>query len=165
MNKFLVVFLLAFVSVSSFKIKEVPVDEIYAAVVALFKGMAETDAASCAGVLTNKKDEILAIVNAAIEEVKAGTPVETAIQNAAMKLMGVDGLVSECNVLAMPAIITKVTSKEGLVEIFQTCIDNIDEIYSYGEKIKEGFDNKDYNAAAEAFGHILAIALDFHVNL
>ncbi len=79
--------------------------------------------------------------------------------------MGIDGLVSECNVLAMPAIITKFTTKEGLVEIFQTLIDNIDEVYSYGEKIKEGIQNKDYNAAAEALGHILAIALDFHVNL
>ena len=79
--------------------------------------------------------------------------------------MGIDGLVSECNVLAIPAIITKITTKEGLVEIFQTLIDNIDEVYSYGEKNKEGIQNKDYNAAVEALGHILAIALDFHVNL
>ena len=34
-----------------------------------------------------------------------------------------------------------------------------------GEKIKEGIQNKDYNAAAEALGHILSIALDFKVNL
>jgi len=47
----------------------------------------------------------------------------------------------------------------------QTCIDNIDEIYSYGEDIKAAFDEENYNAAAEAFGHILAIALDFTVNL
>ena len=79
--------------------------------------------------------------------------------------MGVDGLVSECNVLAMPAIITKVTSKDGLVDIFQALIDNIDEVYSFGEDIKAAFDEKDYNAAAEAFGHILSIALDFTVNL
>jgi hypothetical protein len=79
--------------------------------------------------------------------------------------MGVDGLVSECNVLAMPAIITKVTSKDGLVDIFQALIDNIDDVYAYGENIKAAFDEKDYDAAAEAFGHILAIALDFQVNL
>ena len=88
-----------------------------------------------------------------------------AAQNAVIKLMGVDGLVSECNVLAMPAIVTKVTSKDGLVEIFQTLIDNIDDVYSYGESIKAAFDAKDYNAAAEALGHILSIALDFQVNL
>ena len=163
MNKFLVVLLLAFASCA--KIKEVPVDDIYAAVVALFKGMAETSECKCAAVLTNNKAQILEIVYAAIDEVKAGTPIETAVQNAALKLMGIDGLVSECNVLAMPAIITKITTKDGLVEIFQTLIDNIDEVYSYGEKIKEGIQNKDYNAAAEAFGHIFAIAFDFHVNL
>jgi hypothetical protein len=164
MNKFLVVFLLISVA-SSFKLREVPVDDIYAAVVALFKGMAETDAATCSQVLVNQKPKILEIVYAAIDEVKAGTAVETAIQNAAVKLMGVDGLVSECNVLAMPGIITKFTTEDGLVEIFQTLIDNIHEVFTYGEQIRDGIKNKDYNAAAEALGHILAIALDFHVNL
>ena len=164
MNKFLI-FILAICAVSSCKLREIPVDDVYAAVVGIFKGLAETEAATCAGVLTKNKAQILEIVNTAIAEIKAGTAVETAIQNAALKLMGIDGLVSECNVLAMPAIITKFTTKEGLVEIFQTLIDNIDEVYSYGEKIKEGIQNKDYNAAAEALGHILAIALDFHVNL
>ena len=42
-----------------------------------------------------------------VDEIKAGTAVETSIQNDVIKLMGVDGLVSECNVLAMPAIINK----------------------------------------------------------
>jgi hypothetical protein len=165
MNKFFVVLLLALGFVSTKRLREVPVDQIYDGVVHLFKGLAQTEEAKCAAVLTNNKAQILEIINAAIAEVKAGTPIETAVQNAALKLMGIDGLVSECNVLAMPAIITKFTTKEGLVEIFQTLIDNIDEVYSYGEKIKEGIQNKDYNAAAEALGHILAIALDFHVNL
>ena len=165
MNKFFVVLLLALGFVSSKRLRDIPIDQIYHGVVHLFKGMASSDEAKCAAVLTNNKAQILEIINTAIAEVKAGTPIETAIQNAALKLMGIDGLVSECNVLAMPAIITKITTKDGLVEIFQTLIDNIDEVYSYGEKIKEGIQNKDYNAAAEAFGHIFAIAFDFHVNL
>ena len=140
-------------------------DEIYSYVVSLFKGMAETEEATCSQVLVKQKDRILEIVHEAIDEINAGTDTSTALQNALIKLMGVDGLVSECNVLAMPAIITKVTSKEGLVDIFQTCIDNIDDIYSYGEDIKAAFDAEDYNAAAEAFGHILSIAIDFQVNL
>ena len=165
MNKFICVLLLAIVSCGNLRLREVPVDDIYAAVVALFKGLAETEEAACSGVLVKQKDKILEIVYAAIDEVKAGTEIGTAAQNAVIKLMGVDGLVSECNVLAMPAIVTKVTSKDGLVEIFQTLIDNIDVVYSYGESIKAAFDAKDYNAAAEALGHILAIALDFQVNL
>ena len=165
MNKFLVVFLLAMVSVESCKLKEVPVDDIYAAVVGLFKGMAQTEAATCAGVLVNQKATILDIVNTCIAEIKAGTPAETAIQNAALKLMGVEGFVSECNVLAMPAIISKLTTEEGLVEVFQTLIDNIHEVFTYGQKIPDAIKNKDYPAATEALGHILSIALDFHVNL
>jgi hypothetical protein len=163
MNKFGLILLLI-ASFSTFTAQEIPEDDIYAAVVALFKGMAETEEAACAGVLVKQKDKILEIVHAAIDEIQSGVDTNTALQNALIKLMGVDGLVSECNVLAMPAIITKVTSKDGLVDIFQTCIDNIDEIYSYGEDIKAAFDEKDYNAAAEAFGHILSIALDFQVS-
>ncbi len=159
MNKF-GLFLLLIASVCT-----ITEDEIYSYVVSLFKGMAETEEAACAGVLEKQKARILEIVHQAIDEINAGTEVGTALQNALIKLMGVDGLVSECNVLAMPAIITKVTSKDGLVDIFQTCIDNIDEIYSYGENIKAAFDEKNYNAAAEALGHILAIAIDFQVNL
>ena len=163
MNKFGLILLLI-ASISSFPFTEIPEDDIYAAVVALFKGMAETDEALCSGVLVKQKDKILEIVHACIDEINSGVDASTALQNALIKLMGVDGLVSECNVLAMPAILTKITSKDGLVEIFQTCIDNIDEIYSYGEDIKAAFDAKDYNAAAEAFGHILSIALDFQVS-
>ena len=164
MNKFLVILLLA-ASCLNFKLREVDEDAIYEAVVSLFRGMAETDEQACAGVLVKQKDKIMVIVHAAIDEINSGVEVSTALQNALIKLMGVDGLVSECNVLAMPAIITKVTSKDGLVDIFQALIDNIDEVYSYGEDIKAALDDSDYNAAAEAFGHILAIALDFQVNL
>ena len=98
--------------IKNFKLKEIPEDDIYAAVVALFKGMAETEEAACAQVLVNQKTRILEIVHETIDEINAGTDTNTAIQNAVIKLMGVDGLVSECNVLAMPAIITKVTSKD-----------------------------------------------------
>ena len=164
MNKFLI-FILAICAVSSCKLREIPVDDVYAAVVGIFKGLAETEAATCAGVLTKNKAQILEIVNTAIAEIKAGTAVETAIQNAALKLMGIDGLVSECNVLSMPAIITKFTTEEGLVEVFQALIDNIHEVFTYGQKIPDAIKNKDYLTVGEALGHILAIALDFHVNL
>ena len=162
MNKFILILLLA-TSCLNFKIKDE--DEVYAAVVALFKGMAETDEAACAGVLTKQKEPILKIVHEAQAEIESGVDIQTALQNAVIKLMGVDGLISECNVLAMPAIITKVTSKEGLVEIFQTLIDNIDEVYDYGQAAVAALEDDDLNTAAEAFGHILSIALDFTVNL
>ena len=164
MNKFLLILLLA-TSCLNFKLTEITEDEIYDLVVSLFKGMAETDEAACAGVLVKQKEKVLEIVNAAIDEINSGVDVGTALQNALIKLMGVDGLVSECNVLAMPAIITKVTSKDGLVDIFQTLIDNIDDVYAFGEDIKAALDESDYNGAVEALGRILAIALDFQVNL
>ena len=164
MNKFILILLLA-TSCLNIIIREVPEDDIYAAVVALFKGLAETEEAACAGVLVQQKEPVLKIVHEAKDEIDAGADISSVIQNAVIKLMGVDGLVSECNILAMPAIITKVTSKDGLVEIFQNLIDNIDDVYSYGEEIKAALEDDDYNGAAEAAGHILSIALDFTVNL
>ena len=139
-------------------------DKIYSYVVSVFRGMAETEEATCAQVLENHKDQVLDIVLTAVEEVKGGKDVQQAISDAVIKLLGVDGLVSECNVLAMPAIYTKVTSKDGLVEIFQALIDNIDDVYSYGEKAKDAVSDKDYNTAFEYLGHILSLALDFQVN-
>ena len=69
--------------------------------------------AACVGVLVKQKDKILEIVHQAIDEINSGVDISTSLQNALIKLIGVDGLVSECNVLAMPAILTKVTSKDG----------------------------------------------------
>ena len=161
MNK-LGLFFLLLAAVSC--LKDEQTDKIYSYVVSVFRGMAETEEATCAQVLENHKDEVLEIVLAAVEEVKQGTDVQQAVTNAVIKLMGVDGLVSECNVLAMPAIYTKVTSKDGLVEVFQALIDNIDEVYAYGEKAKDAVSDKDYNTAAEYLGHIISIALDFQVN-
>jgi len=159
MNKFGLLILL-FATVAS-----ITEDEIYDMVVSFFRGMAETEEATCAGVLINQKTKIMEIVHAAIDEYKAGADIATVAQNAAVKLMGVDGLIGECNVLAMPAIITKFTSKEGLVEIFQTCIDNIDEIFAYGQEMEAAIKEQNYNLACEKGGHILSIAIDFQVSL
>ena len=165
MNKFgLLVLLIASVSSIEIKLSDDETDQIYSAVVALFRGMAETEDATCAAVLVKQKDKVLEIVLAAIDEIKAGTEVKTAIANAVIKLMAVDGLVSECNVLAMPAIYTKVTSKDGLVEIFEALIDNIDDVYDYGSQAMDAIDNEDYDAAGEDLGHILSLGLDFYVN-
>ena len=79
--------------------------------------------------------------------------------------MGLDGFVSKCNVLAMPGIITKFTNEEGLAEIFQILIDNVHEVFTYGEIIKHGIKYKDYNSTTEAYDYILANTLDFNVNL
>ena len=110
MNKFIVILLLA-ASCLNFKLSEISEDEIYDIVVSLFRGMAETDEQACAGVLVKQKDKILVIVHAAIDEINSGVDVSTALQNALIKLMGVDGLVSECNVLACLPLLLKLLQK------------------------------------------------------
>ena len=139
-------------------------DEIYSIVVSLFKGMAKAEESECASVFINQKEKILEIIHIMIDDLNSGIDSNVAIQNCAIRLVGVEGLVNACNVLGMPPIFTKITSKDGLVDIFQICIDNIDDIFLYVEQIYDAFGNKDYNAVAEAFGHILTIALDFQVN-
>ena len=155
--------LILIISISS--ILSISEDEIYSIVVSIFKGLSKNEPSDCEGVFINQKEKILDIVHIAIDDIKSGVEMNVAIQNLAIRLVGVEGLVNACNVLGMPPIFTKIISKDGLVDILQVCIDNIDEIFAYGEQIKEGLSSKDYNAAAEAFGHILTIALDFQVNL
>ena len=140
-------------------------DEIYTIVISLFKGMSKNEDSECAGVLINQKDKILEIIHIMIDDLKSGVDTNVAIQNCAIRLVEVEGLVNACNALGLPPVISKIIWKDGLVDIFQTCIDKIDDIFSYGEQIIDALSIKDYNAAAEAFGHIITIALDFQVNL
>ena len=138
MNKFLVVLLLIG-SCLNFRLRDVPVDDIYAALVALFKGLADNDEYRCAGVLEDNKDEIINIIHMAIHELKDGYPIDDVIQQVIIKIMAIDGFVNECNALDMPAVITKLTTKEGLIEVFQTVINNIDTIYDYGTNIANAY--------------------------
>ena len=164
MNKFILVLLLA-TSCFSLNIREIPEDDIYAAVVAVFKGLAQTDDAVCAAILVREKTTIMDIFREAEAAIDAGEDPYTVAFEAAMKLIAIDGLVTECNVLGLSSVIAKFQSKDGLVEIFQAVIDNVDEIYSYGESIRAAVESGDYDAAFQSLGHILSIALDYKVNL
>ena len=156
--------ILLIASVSSLNLKALPVDELYAAFVSLFKGFAKTPQAACAGVIEKEKNKILEIIYMAVDDLNAGKNLNTAVQTAVIRLVGIDELVDECNVLAMPPIIANIGTKDGIIDILQNLIDYIDNVVSYGKKIKSALDIKDYNGAAEALGHILSIGFDFTVN-
>ena len=110
--------------------------------------MSKNEDSECANVLINQKDKILEIIHIMIDDLKSGVGINVAIQNYAIRLVGVESLVNTCNALGLPPIITKIISKDGLVEIFQTCIDEVDDILSYGEQIINALSIKDYNTAA-----------------
>ena len=160
------IILLGFFVLSSCLEPSLNVDEdtIFNAVVGLFKGMAKTEEARCSASITNGKTQILEIVHSCIEEIKAGTDIIKAIGSAGMKIMGVSGVMSDCNVLQMTSLIPKFTTKDGFLDVLNTMVSNIDTIWSYGEKIPTAITDKKYDEAAEAFGHIAAIALKFNVN-
>ena len=161
MNKFLLVLLVSFISCRI----EFPFYDFYPVFVSLFKGMAKNEKSPCIDILMEQEDTILEYIFAAIDEVKLGQDVNTAIQIAMSKIIGINGLVTECNIFGINELLIRINSKEGIVKILQTLIKNIDEVYSYEEKIKESIKSKDYNSAAEALGHILSIAYNFKVNL
>ena len=145
---------------------EIPDEIIYSLVISASKGMAQTEEATCSNVLENKQSEVLEKAYSFIEENKeTEIELQEVIQNFFLNFIEVEEVVSECNILAIPALIEKIFSEDGLVEIFQTFIDNIHEVFLYGQTMKENINNKDYNTSAEAFGHILSIGLDFQVNL
>ena len=164
MNKFILVVVLA-TSCFSFNIRDIPEDDVYAAVVAIFRGLADTDDAVCAAVLVREKATILDIFREAEAAIEAGEDIYTVAFEAAMKLIAIDGLMTECNVLGLSGVIAKITTKDGLVEVFQAVIDNVDVVYSYGQDIAAAVQSGDLDAAFESLGRILAVVLDYHVNL
>ena len=163
MNKLGLLLLLLICSASSLNLREVPVDLLFEVFSSLFKGMAKTEEAKCSAVILNEKDRITKIINEAIDDYNS-QGLNVAIQVAIIKLVDSDELVDECRILAMESIFGRILTKDGLVDVFQNVIDNMSDIYSYGEQIKAGFDEKDYNKVAESFGHILSLALNFNVN-
>ena len=164
MNKLGLLLLLLICSASSLNLREVPVDLLFEVFSSLFKGMAKTEEAKCSAVILNEKDRITKIINEAIDDYNNGKGLNVAIQVAIIKLVDSDELVDECRVLAMEPIIGRILTKDGIVDIFQNIIDNMSDIYSYGEQIKAAFDEKDFNKMAESLGHILSLALNFNVN-
>ena len=163
MNKLGLLLLLLICSASSLNLREVPVDLLFEVFSSLFKGMAKTEEAKCSAVILNEKDRITKIINEAIDDYNS-QGLNVAIQVAIIKLVDSDELVDECRVLAMEPIIGRILTKDGIVDIFQNIIDNMSDIYSYGEQIKAAFDEKDFNKMAESLGHILSLALNFNVN-
>ena len=113
--------------------------------------------------MLNEKERIIKIINEAIDDYNSGKGLNVAIQVAVIKLVDSDELVDECNILAMEPVMGKITTKDGIVEIFQNIIDNMSDIYSYGEQLKAAFDEKNYNSMAESLGHIISLALNFNV--
>ena len=163
MNKLGLLLLLLISSASSLKLREIPVDLVFQLFSSFFKGMAKTEEAKCSNVMLNEKERIIKIINEAIDDYNSGKGLNVAVQVAVIKLVDSDELVDECNILAMEPVMGKIATKDGIVEVFQNIIDNMAEIYSYGEKLKPAFDAKDYNSIAEYLGHMIALALNFHV--
>ena len=163
MKKLGLVLLLLISSASSLRLREIPGDLIFNLFSSFFKGMAKTEEAKCSNVMLNEKERITKIINEAIDDYNSGKGLNVAIQVAVIKLVDSDELVDECNVLAMQPVMGKIATKDGIVEVFQNIIDNMSDIYSYGEKLKTAFDEKDYNTMAECVGHLLSLALNFNV--
>ena len=162
MNKLGLLLLLLICSASSFNLREIPADLLFEVFSSLFKGMAKTKEAKCSAVILNEKDRITKIINEAIDDYNS-KGLNIAIQVAIIKLVDSDEFVDECRVIAMEPIIGRISTKDGIIDIFQNIIDNMDQIYSSGEDIKTAFDEKDFNKMAESFGKILSLALNFYV--
>ena len=140
------------------------IDTGFQVTVGIFRGMAKDDQAKCAAALTAGKDTIYQIIENAIAEIEAGKDIVTVIGNAVVKFIAIPNVMTECNILQFPALIKRLATKEGLKEVFQTCVERIDDIWNYGQQIIPAAKGKEYDNLGTAIGHILAIALKFNVN-
>lgn len=122
---------------------EIPDEKLLSLVISLSKGMSETEKVLCSKALENKQTEVIEKVYSIFEENK-GKAIELKedILNFFSSFNEIDGFVAGCNVLSIPALIEKIFSEDGLVEIFQTAIDNVHECFEYTEKMSENIKKK-----------------------
>ena len=170
--KFALILCLALIAVSSERfqgfnkkpLKEIDPSKVIDYVIAAFKGMAKTDAYKCSTDLYNGKADILKIVNECIESIKSGTSIATALTNAALKLAGIKGVMSDCNIMALPGILSQLTTKNGLTQIFTRLLNGVDSVYEAVQGIQEGIKNKNFEEVAINGGKIFALTFNFYVN-
>lgn len=160
--------LLVLVATSLCKIKNDDIDdminELYPIIIGATKGLAEKEEAKCSAVFKNNQNDIKKIVKDCVMDIKAGTDIATAVANAALKLMLIDGLLTECNALQIPSIISKFTTKEGVLSVLKNLYKNIDTVWENIEGIWDNLFDDKYEELGVNVGKILAIATDFHVN-
>ena len=156
--------LLLILSANSSLFPDITVEEVYERFAYFFRGTANSYDELCYKKFLEEKDKLIDIGNKAVEMYQNGEKIGVIFQFVVIKIMGLYDLVEECNVYEVPNLIIKVTSKGGLVSIFQNIINDIEKIMIYGGYVKEGFTQKDYNKAALNTGHIFSIAMNFHSN-
>ena len=156
--------LLLILSANSSLLPEITVEEIFERLAYFFRGTEKNYDELCYNKFMEEKDKIIDIGNQAFEMYKNGEQIGIIFQFVVIKIMGMYDLVEECNVYEVPNLIIKVSSKSGLVSIFQNIINDIEKIMIYGGYVKDGLSEKDYNKAALNAGHIFSIAMDFHSN-
>lgn len=161
-------FLLVLVATSLCKIKNDDIDDMinkfYPIIIGVTKGLAKSEEAKCSAVFKNNQDAIKKIVKDCVTEIKAGTDIATAVANAALKLMQIEGLMTECNALEIPSIISKFTTKEGVLEVLKNLYNNIDATWENIEGIWDKVFDEKFEEVGVHVGKILHIGTGFEVN-
>ena len=100
MNKFglLLCFLLAF-NYSQAALPEIDIGQIYDYIVVVIKGMTDSSDYKCVNTLTKNKETIVNEIKAAIQEIKNGADIKSTLISHGMKLMTVDGLMTNCKLM------------------------------------------------------------------
>ena len=136
MNKFgiLLCFLLAF-NYSTAALPQIDIDQMYDWFVIVIKGMASSTEYKCANTLIQNKETIVKEIKAAIEEIKNGASVKTALMTHGLKLMGVPGLITNCKVMEIVGNIDKYFKAAYIQQIGYNLVQHSTEIESLIQEI------------------------------
>ena len=133
----------------------------------MFNGMKKIEdnkESECYKDIIKGKEEILENLEFGRKELEKGESLMSTITKTILALMGVDGLIIDCNLLSLTGkIISKFTSIKEFSELSNRIIDNSANFILYIGKMFENFSNGNYKETGKYFGKIISNIFDFYV--
>lgn len=118
----------------------------------------------CKADFNKHKTEIVNVVKGVITALKEGKDIMEALSEAAIKLLGMGELLTDCNLFKLVSVIKDLMSQKGLDALVKRITDNLSQILVQAQNIITTVLAKDFAGAGKAIGTIASLALDFYVH-
>ena len=106
----------------------------------------------------------MGIVNDAFLLLDQGESGRSILSSIAFKLLAINNLATECNILGLPLAYNKLMSDEGKAQLLQNGLNNCITIFKHLLDFIAHLENDDVNGLAEDLGKILSVVFEFKTN-
>ena len=162
MNKYSI--LLFAICVISFVASKEDSHDYFGVFISLIKGFSDQKESTCVKVLLDNEKALLGIVDDAFSLLDKGESGRSILSSIAFKLLAINNLATECNILGLPLAYNKLMSDEGKAQLLQNGLNNCITIFKHLLDFIAHLENDDVNGLAEDLGKILSIVFEFKTN-